>query len=133
MYKSMINHGLYYQCSLASCKVQFWTSTLQHLSTKPKKCIKSQYIQYADDTTCKVSNIISTIKIIESQMAKFSKWLSENSVIFKCDKLKHIISSSRRHKFLRGKSYLIRSEYKSIHPESSIKLLSVYFNLDKAA
>lgn len=114
-------------------KYNFGTSTLQYLSTKPKKCIKSQYIQYADNTTCKVSNIISTLKIIESQMAKFSNWLSENSLIFKCDKLKHIISSSSRYKFLRGKSYLIRSECKSTHQESSIKLLSLYFNLDKAA
>jgi len=93
-------------------------------------CIKSDSIQYADDTTvyrsCKYKNAAQSIKTLEDDVLKLQKWSSENSLIFNSTKLKSIAFSSKRntHKHC----FLLRSEGKSIHQEESVKLLGVLFD-----
>lgn len=55
--------------------------------------IKSESIQQADYITlcdaCEVSNMLSTIKTLEFDIPKLSKWSSENGRIFTSGKFKH--------------------------------------------
>ena len=93
-------------------------------------CTNSDTIQYADDTTayrsCKSSNIISEIRKLETDVEEISNWSAENGLVFNNDKLKFIVFSSKRKE--NDKSYLIRSDRKSIAQETTVKLLGVTFD-----
>ena len=93
-------------------------------------CIDSDSIQYADDTTiyrtCRPSDILQEIHILENDIKTASKWSAGNGLVFNNDKLKYITFSSKRK--VNDKSYLIRSNRKSIAEETTVKLLGVNFD-----
>ena len=92
--------------------------------------IDSDSIQYADDTTiyrtCRPNGILQEIHKLENDINKVSEWSAENGLVFNNDKLKYIIFSSKRK--VNDKSYLIRSNRKSIAEETTVKLLGVNFD-----
>ena len=97
--------------------------------------ITSDSIQYVDDTTlyrsCKLNRIESNIKVLECDLAALSTWSSENGLVFNNDKLKYMFLSAKsneKHKITNYKSYLIRSNSKSIQQEKNVKLLGVTFD-----
>ena len=93
-------------------------------------CIDSDSIQHADDTTiyrtCRPSDILQEIHILENDIKTASKWSAGNGLVFNNDKLKYITFSSKRK--VNDKSYLIPSNRKSIAEETTVKLLGVNFD-----
>ena len=92
--------------------------------------LDSDSIQYADDTTisrtCRPSDILQKICILQSNVKTVSKWLVRNGLVFNNDKLKYITFSSKRK--VNDKSYLIRSNRKSITEETTVKLVGINFD-----
>ena len=95
-------------------------------------CIYSDSIQYSDDTTiyraCRPSDILQEIRKLENDIKTVSEWSAGNGLVFNNDKLKYITFSSKRK--VNDKSYLIRSNRKSIVEKTAIKLLEVNFVQD---
>ena len=94
--------------------------------------IKSDSIQYADDTTiyksCKRSDITHTVKQVETDISNLCKWSINNGLLFNRDKLKFIVFSKKRGEQFTNKSILMRSAKKSIPQETSVKLLGLTFD-----
>ena len=93
-------------------------------------CIDSDSIQYADDTTiyitCRSNDILQEIRKLENDIKTVFEWSAGNGLVFNKDKLKYIALSSKRK--VNDKSYLIRSNRKSIAGETTVKLLEVNFD-----
>ena len=93
------------------------------------RCISSQSIQYADDTTIynssKDSEINVLLKTLEEDISCLSSWSADNALVFNNDKLK-FISFSRN--VVKDKCYLLRSNKRSIEHCQSLKLLGVTFD-----
>ena len=67
---------------------------------KLSTCIESNSIQYTDDTnifkSSSKANTISTIRTLENDISKLSKWSKNNGLVFNNDKLKNIVFSSKK-------------------------------------
>ena len=94
-------------------------------------CIKSDSIQYADDTTiykfCKKTHTTVTAHQLEAGISNLSQWSSSNGLLFNNEKLK-FITFSKKSDQVTNRSILIKSAGKSIQEESSVKLLGVIFD-----
>ena len=92
--------------------------------------IDSDSIQSADDTiiyrTCRPSDILQKISILENDIKTVLEWSATNGLVFNNDKLKYIISSSK--KKINDKSHLIRPNRKSTAEETTVTLLGINFN-----
>lgn len=92
-------------------------------------CTKTKTIQYADDTTLygssKSVGTSSLIKDLENDIKSLSMWSNDNTLVFNNEKLKFVSFTNIR---ITEKSYLIRSNRKSIEHERSAKLLGVIFD-----
>ena len=90
---------------------------------------KNKTIQYADDTTLygssKATRIPSLIKSLESDIKALAMWSSYNTLVFNNEKLKLASFSKTK---MPEKSYLVRSNSKSIEHVRSAKLLGVIFD-----
>ena len=93
-------------------------------------CIDSDSIQYADNTTvyrtCRPNDILQKIRKLENNIKTIFEWSAKNGLVFNNCKLKYITFSSKRK--ANNKSYLIRSNRKSIAQETTVTLLGVNFN-----
>ena len=93
-------------------------------------CINSDSIQYTDYTTiyrtCRPNNILQEIRTLKNDLKTVSEWSAANGLVFNNDKLKYITFPSKRK--VNDKSYLIRSNRKSIAEETTVKLLGVNFD-----
>ena len=92
-------------------------------------CTKTATIQYADDTTLygssKEARIPNLIKDLEQDINSLCSWSNENALVINNDKLKFVSFSKFSNT---GKSYLIRSNNKSIQHTRSAKLLGMTFD-----
>ena len=92
-------------------------------------CITSKSIQYADDTTiyesAKECDAPSLLNTLERDISNLSSWSDENSLVFNNDKLKFVTFSRNPNK---NKSYLLRTNMKSIEQNESTKLLGITFD-----
>ena len=93
-------------------------------------CLKSNSIQYADDTSLYLSdsikNIQSTISILETYIRNLNTWSENNSLVFNNDKLLSVLFTSKRKVYDRG--YLMKSNGKSIKQKPTAKLLGITFD-----
>ena len=93
-------------------------------------CIDLDSIQYADDTTiyrtCRPSDILQEIRILENDINTVSEWSARNGLVFNNGKLKYITFSSKRK--ANDRSYLIRSNRTSKVEEATVKPLGVNFD-----
>ena len=91
--------------------------------------IVSNSIQYADDTTisrsCKINSILQNIKLIENDVKSLSNWSKQNGLLFNNTKLQFIIFWKRRTTFPTDRSFLIKTNGKSIKQEDDVKLLGI--------
>ena len=95
--------------------------------------MKCKTIQYADDTTlyrhCKASNILTTIKELETDVNNLLHWSKDNNLLFNSDKLQFIIFNSKRIRSLnQNQSFLFRSSGKSVEQKENVKLLGLQFD-----
>ena len=110
-----------------------WGSTGQnawpcfiYVSSLPS-CLKSNSIQYADDTSLYISNSIrniqSTISILETDL---NTWSKNNGLVFNNDKLLSVLFTSKRTVY--DRSYLMKSNGKFIKQKPTAKLLGITFD-----
>ena len=110
-----------------------WGSTGQnawpcfiYVSSLPS-CLKSNSIQYADDTSLYISNSIrniqSTISILKTDL---NTWSKNNGLVFNNDKLLSVLFTSKRTVY--DRSYLIKSNSKFIKQKPTAKLLGITFD-----
>ena len=110
-----------------------WGSTGQnawpcfiYVSSLPS-CLKSNSIQYADDTSLYISNSIrniqSTISILETDL---NTWSKNNGLVFNNDKLLSVLFTSKRTVY--DRSYLMKSNGKFIKQKPTVKLLGITFD-----
>ena len=76
--------------------------------------------------TWRPNEILQEIHKLEKDMKTLSEWSAQNGLVFNNDNLKYITFSSKRK--VNDKSYLIRSNRKSIAEETTIKLLGANFD-----
>ena len=93
-------------------------------------CLKTNSIQYADDTSVYLSNSIrniqSTISIIETDIKNLNTWSKNNGLFFNNDKLLSVLFTSKR--TVCDRSYLMKSSGKSIKQKPTAKLLGITFD-----
>ena len=102
-----------------------------YVAELPEK-IKSESIQYADDTTvyktCTLHEIHHNLKVLEEDISALSSWSKQNGLIFNGDKLQFIIFRKKRSLCPTDRSFLMRANNKSIKQEVNVKLLGITFD-----
>ena len=100
-----------------------------YVSSLPS-CLKSNSIQYADDTclylTDSIRNIQYTISILETDIRNLNTWSESNGLVFNNDKLLSVLFTSKRKVY--DRSYLMESSGKSIKQKPTAKLLGITFD-----
>ena len=90
--------------------------------------IQTPSIQYADDTTltesCPKPALFQSIKDVEADLTKLCNWSRDNGLIFNRDKLQMMVIRKPR-SLPSDRSYLLRSEGKSVKNEQFVKLLGI--------
>ena len=98
-----------------------------YVSSLPS-CLKSNSIQYADDTSLYLSNSIkniqSTISIFEADIKNLNTWSKNNGLAFNNDKLLSVLLTSKRTIY----GYLMKSNGKSMKQKPTAKLLGITFD-----
>ena len=99
-----------------------------YVSSLPS-CIKSTSIQYADGSSLYLShsirNIQSTIAILETDIKNLT-WSKNNGLVFHYEKLLSVLFTSKR--TIYDRSYLMKSNGKSVKQKPTSKLVGITFN-----
>ena len=100
-----------------------------YVSSLPS-CLKSNSIQYADDTSLCLSNSIRNIQftksIFKTDIRNLNTWSENNGLVFNNDKLLSVLFTSKRTVY--DRSYLMKLNDKSIKQKPTAKLLGITFD-----